>query len=274
VANNWIIENILVVVRAYPQPSKNYIELSCVAGITDGGSVRRLHPIPDRYLPQNERFRKYDILELSTQKSDDPRPESYRVDLDRSTFAKVGRIETEGTWLERDNWIEPFRAQSMEELAVGDVYTSRSLALIRPSEITRFEIIPTGLDDWPSNKQRKLSQSPLLGNQAVAQLEYIPWSFKYQFRCNDTRCRGHSMTVLDWEIAQSYRTWRMSYGSDWQSALRKKYQDDLMSKDLQFFVGTMLKYPRTWTIVGLYYPPHRSSEMRDDESPMIQKHFC
>ncbi|CAM1377944.1 hypothetical protein [Fretibacterium fastidiosum] len=39
-------EKILILVKACPEPSKGYIETTCVAGITEVGEMRRLLPVP------------------------------------------------------------------------------------------------------------------------------------------------------------------------------------------------------------------------------------
>lgn len=49
-SNTWNRERILVTVKAYPNPSKKYIETVCVAGVTESGQWIRLYPIPYRFL--------------------------------------------------------------------------------------------------------------------------------------------------------------------------------------------------------------------------------
>lgn len=68
---------------------------------------------------------------------------------------------------------------------------------------------------------------------------------------------GHSLSVIDWEVTESFRKWRRQYGEQgWHKAMMTKYWDQLvLERDLQFYVGTMQKHPTTWTIIGLYYPP-------------------
>ncbi len=144
----WRDEEILVTVRAYPEPSQKYRETSCVAGITRDGLPRRLHPIPYRMLSQANQFRKYDIVELRVKKSDDPRPESFRVDLDRPFPVRSHLDPTDG-WRERDRWVDAFRAPSLEAITITDVRTSRSLAHIRPRQVDRRVIEPTAEPDWP-----------------------------------------------------------------------------------------------------------------------------
>jgi hypothetical protein len=258
--DGWREEEILITVRAYPEPSQKYIETSCVAGITRDGQVRRLHPIPDRAIEYEKRFRKYDVVRLRVQRSGDPRPESHRVDLD-SMGDVVEHLDTKPDWSARDRWVEPFRAPSMEalqdDLRSRPVGECRSLALIRPRSIERFWINPRDEPGWTDRDIAKLGQTSFVLPSPANQLEFIPFRFYYRFFCDDARCRGHRMSVIDWEAAQAYRRWRADYGERWPEKFREKFDTQLRAKDLQFFVGTMRKRPRTFMIVGLYYPPRK-----------------
>ncbi len=228
--HEWHEEDVLITVRAYPVPSARYLEISCVAGITSAGALRRLHPIPDRHLDPHARFSKFDIVRLRTKKSEDPRPESYRVDLD-AISPKIGHLTTGNHWEERTQWVSPFRASSMESLSAGirdhGKERSASLGLIRPRSISRFEIVRKPSSDWDDGSKAKLAQESLLYPRRVEPLQFIPYDFFYTFHCEDASCKGHRMSVLDWEIKQSFRRWSLQYGSEWQDKLRQKYQDEL-----------------------------------------------
>ena len=75
----------LVTVKAAPNPSTTYGETVCVAGISadvaDPGWIR-LYPINFRYLQQDVRFRKYDLITVvATPARRDARAESWRPDM-------------------------------------------------------------------------------------------------------------------------------------------------------------------------------------------------
>ena len=73
----------LIVVRTYPAPSRKSVEASCTAAITDKGEWLRLFPVPWRLLPRDQRFRRYQWVEITvTKPRDDPRPESHRLKPD------------------------------------------------------------------------------------------------------------------------------------------------------------------------------------------------
>ena len=269
----WRDEDICVTVRAYPNPSKKHIETSCVAGITVDGQLRRLYPIPDRLLSEDNRFKKYDLVRVRVKRpKNDGRPESRQVDVGRP-IPKIGAIGSNDGWRRRNEILEPFRAESIEQLRIDpdQVHVSRSLALIRPSSIDGFEIEPTGQADWSPADQLILSQQPLFHNRPYVSLEYIPYKFYYRFRCSSSGCRGHRMSVVDWEIQEAYRRWRRKYGNEnWEEKFREKFEHTLPSLDLQFYVGTISAHPTTWLIIGLYYPPKPSQlEMPNRQVPLF-----
>jgi hypothetical protein len=64
------------------------------------------------------------------------------------------------------------------------------------------------------------------------------------------------MTCVDWEMGQSWRKWKDQYGEGWKAKFRQKYETVMIEKnDTYFYVGTVHRYPGTWIIVGLFYPP-------------------
>lgn len=62
-------EKILVTVKAYPNPSKRYIETVCVAGVTESGKWIRLYPIPYRFLEYDRQFPSYAWIDVDVRKS-------------------------------------------------------------------------------------------------------------------------------------------------------------------------------------------------------------
>jgi hypothetical protein len=87
-------------------------------------------------------------------------------------------------------------------------------------------------------------------------LEKIPFKFSYEFRCDEDTCKGHTMMCSDWEMAESWRRWKDTYGDDWESKFRMRYEQDMIQRrDTHFYVGTVNKHPDNWIIVGLFYPP-------------------
>lgn len=48
---------------------------------------------------------------------------------------------------------------------------------------------------------------------------------------------------------------------DWETPFRQRYETEMIEKnDTHFYVGTIHQHPRTWIIVGLFYPPKTSGD--------------
>jgi len=90
----------LVVVRTYPVPEDEGVESSCTALITEHGEWLRLFPLPYRYLPQHQRFQKYQQIEVIVTKSSDSRPESYKP-KDDSIKILGSPLPTDNSWSEK-----------------------------------------------------------------------------------------------------------------------------------------------------------------------------
>jgi hypothetical protein len=215
----WSQEEVLITVRAYPEPSTRHVETSCVAGITADGHPRRLFPIPDRLLQNKDKFSKFDVVRVRVQRpANDGRPESRKVDLDQG-IEKVATLHTTDGWHVRDRWIEPLRAPSLEALDITvakDVPHRPSLGLIRPKSVEAFEIVSQSKTDWDAGQKAKLAQQPMFLPKPIKDLEFIPYKFYYTFHCDDDSCKGHRMSVIDWEMLEAYRRWSRDYGDQWQ----------------------------------------------------------
>jgi hypothetical protein len=63
-ANGWSTKRVLITVRTYPVPVHRGIEVSCTAGVTSDGNWIRLFRIPYRFLNPDQRFTKYQWIEV------------------------------------------------------------------------------------------------------------------------------------------------------------------------------------------------------------------
>jgi hypothetical protein len=97
-----------------------------------------------------------------------------------------------------------------------------------------------------------------LFNKQLKPLEQIPFMFYYKFKCfNLPGCPGHTLTIHDREITQSYRAWRYKYSS--QDLLLKKIEQKWLEicsdeKDVYFYVGNMWQHPKQFMVLGVFYP--------------------
>ena len=254
-------KKLFVTVKTYPTPSTTYIETTCVSGITDDGHWIRIHPVRFRALEEDNQFQRYSWIQVRANKATrDPRPESYHVDEETIQFQS--RLLTANAWQERREIVEPMLSQSVEDLRDQQANYHTSLGVIRPKEITSFSIEKAD-KDWSPKQLAKLDQQDLFALKQGTRLEKIPFDFYYDFICDDPRCHGHHMKVLDWEVAQSYRKWSRRVTQDeWEKKMKEMYDDRVRhSFDSLFFLGTLAKYPTTWTIGGIFFAPKKRSEI-------------
>ena len=100
-------EEVAIVVKAVPQPSKKYGETACCAGITRQGEWRRLYPIRFRHLKDNA-FDRWQWVQCRTAwRSTDRRTESGRVSED--SIVPLGMLKP----AERPGFIRPLIRESV-----------------------------------------------------------------------------------------------------------------------------------------------------------------
>ena len=200
-------KRILVVVRTYPTPAQKGVEVSCTAGITDDSKWIRLFPVPYRLLKPNQRFSKYQRIEVEATKASDPRPESYNIYVE-SLKVTSDRLSTDNAWRERQRIISPLQAHCLCCLkAERDKNHFPTLGFFRPKTIRRLLIEPDS-PDWSQEQRERLSQLDMYRQAPAGELEKIPNKFKYDFHCEEDACSGHSLMCTDWEMLESWRKWK------------------------------------------------------------------
>lgn len=237
--NRWEEIEVLITVKATPQPSQRYGDTVCVAGIRmneSGPAWIRLYPVPFRSMEELDRFKKYEVLKLKVKPAtDDFRPESFKPD--RSSIQKVDYLEP---WRSRHPWINPLVGEwSMcGILRANTELTSSghpSLAAIRPKEIIDIVIEPH--EGWSPEQQRKLTnnlqQDDLFGTSAPKKPLQAPrFIVKYKYRCEDKNCNTHTQSIIDWELSEFIRK-RHQHDSDeiTRAAIRARFFEQLASPD-------------------------------------------
>ena len=74
------------------------------------------------------------------------------------------------------------------------------------------------------------------------------------------------MTIEDWEVGALY--WRLIDGGatrdEATTKVREKFLDDLCgpNKDTHFHVGTILAHPKSWVVIGVFYPKKATGKKR------------
>lgn len=251
----------LIVVRTYPVPARTGVEVSCTAAITDKGEWLRLFPVPWRFLDEDQRFRKYQWVEFTVTKASDPRPESYKIKPDGIKI--ISELGTSGEWQARKDVVLPLQSHCLCCLQrQRDADGHPTLGIFRPKTIERLTITPE-TPNWTEAQAAVLRQKHLFVKAPKTELEKIPFSFRYEFRCDHEECKGHKIICTDWEMGQSWRKWKADYGNGWEEKFRQRYEDDMIRKyDTHFYVGTIHQHPHVWIIVGLFYPPYSTKGER------------
>jgi len=246
----------LIVVRTYPVPDESGIESSCTAAITDKGEWLRVFPVPWRLLPDNQRFRKYQWVDLTVVKAtSDPRPESHHLTQGGISIASA-ELSTANAWQARKDIVLPLRAHCLCCLIKQrDANQFPTLGIVRPDSISRLRIVPDPAP-WTEAQLSMLRQQHFFAEAPQQELEKIPFKFYYEFRCPETACNGHTVMCTDWEMGQSCRSWKAEYGDQWQDKFRRRYEFEMINKyDTHFYVGTVASHPNRWILIGLFYPP-------------------
>lgn len=254
---NFEKKKILITVKAYPNPSKKYGETVCCAGIDiSNGQWIRLYPIPFRDLDNEKQFKKYSIIKVDCSKpTDDKRPESYHVQADSIEVLEVW--DTKNKWERRKSVVLPTLSTSMCEVYREAKEHDKSLALIKPRDIS-FDWKRTNPKDEQS-RESCYAQLSFFDKKKNA-VEEIPYDFYYLFKCDGVSdCPSHKLSIIDWEIAQAYRDWRWKYKPEVKllEKIRERWLDRMCLKntDVYFFVGNLKRFRETFMVLGTFYPP-------------------
>jgi hypothetical protein len=252
---------ILIATKTYPSISRKYKETVCTAGILLDEQEKplqwiRIYPIRFRQLDMDKRYPRWSIISAEIEKNDkDYREESYRINDD--SIEIVRKIYTKENWQERKSFVLPLQFSSVNEIKSQ----GKSLGIIKPHTIQKYFSKKTSRE-WSDKQQGILDQLDLF--ESSSQLEKIPYQFGYQFLEIDGK--SHRYTISDWEISQLYRNCRnKSQASNYQDReqeailqVQRKLESFIEKKDLYFIVGNLKNHPKSFMIIGIFYPPKTS----------------
>jgi len=250
-------KKILITVKAYPVPSISYGETVCCAGVDLAYSDWiRLWPVPFRDLEPAKQFKKYDVIEVDCGKARaDKRPESYKINPD--SIKILQSISTENKWRSRKGIVlsPPLKSQCLLEFE--SIEKDTSLGLIKPEKISfSFKKRPRSS---PEERRACYAQYGLFIEKKDP-VEEISYMFYFKFCCAaKPDCPGHKLPILDWEIGQAYRRFRLT-SKDEEELLRKieiKWLEisDSSKKDVFFYIGNQLRFRDQFAVLGVFWPP-------------------
>ena len=255
------VEELLILTKTYPSPSSRYRETTCVAAITRAGELRRLFPVPYRFLADETRFKKWEWIRASVATTTaDHRPESRRIDVDSIELLDE-RVGTDDSWFERRQIIEAHVVEDFYTLEERRKKSGETLGFIRPKAISSFEITPAKEPNWSDEDYEKLAQDGLFDTAEMRDrivLRKIPFDYYYKYISGED---VHRHKIVDWEAGALYWKCLRRYGEGgWLEKFRYKFETEFQKKDLLFLMGTIHRFPDRWLIVGLIYPPKQPPE--------------
>ena len=250
------LEEILIIVKTYPEISAKYTETVCTGGILkETKQLIRIYPIRYRYLDGANQFNKYQWISARLDNPfADTRPESHTIV--ESSIVLKDEIGTAANWNERKKWVlnDNNVFSSVEELKTSQQKFRTSLGLVRPKKIMGCKIknkSATEIQQAEKKKESILRQGDFF--EEKKDLETLPIKIALEFECDDPKCSGHKMSILDWEFGQLYR--KVKNTKDW----KKKISDKVSTicgpnKDTYLILGNMANYQHIFCILGFFYP--------------------
>ena len=259
-------ERILILAKTYPSPSAQYVETSCVAGISQDGSMRRLYPVPFRMIEEGQQFTKWQWIDVRVEKANkDHRPESHKLYVD--TIECRDRIDTKKEWVLRWEWLDKIPSfDSFVSLDAGRLSDGLSIALLRPKRLLGLEITKARNQEWTEEEKEKLMREQMQGDlfseadakRQVKELRKVPFDFHYRYVCDTPEGETeHRHKIVDWEAGALFWNCRRDHGVDWEAPFRAKLEGQLGGKDLMFLMGNQHRFQDQWLIISLVYPPKR-----------------
>lgn len=235
------VEQAIVLIKAWPQPSKRYGETVCCAGVTREGKWRRLFPVRFRHLVGDAKFQRWDILEYKPrQPRDDSRAESRRVEED--SLKVVGAMPKR----ERAAFFEKLVRPSFSSAAAA----GESLSLIRPTSL-QFKWRRRADAEMAAEIERRdraLAQGDLF-DADLKKLEICPYNLRMTFNDGDGE---HAMMCGHWETSYTILKWRKHYGDDRAlEMLKTRYEQEYLQAGVCLALGTVKKRPKQWTLLGI-----------------------
>lgn len=261
---------VLITVKTYPSLSVKHQELVCTAGFREDGSWIRIYPIPFRKLDYEQRYKKYQWMELDLEKNtSDFRPESYRP-LNFDSLKILDAIKPDGQdWAERRRIVLQKVYTNLSKLIAEakDDKIGTSLAVFKPTRMIDF-VIENDEREWDRKKLDAARQQGLFDNNENPFEVFPKLPFKFSYKFADDEGKESTLMIEDWEVGQLYwNTFKSSHSEDKAKAdVRKKYWDDFaLTKDLHFFLGTTREFhkiaPNPFIIIGTFHPKPNSGQM-------------
>jgi hypothetical protein len=250
--DNWQEKRILVLGTTYPSYSRRYTETVCTGGIEEGTlRMVRLYPIPHRYLEEGNRFHAFQWIKVKCKPSNDNRPESYKV--------KADSIE-----LQQDiPSSKPDDRRYYLELKDKQEKDGASLGIVIPKSIlgVKIEMKPTRERQEWLRKEKEIFAQPNFFEEPPKPIDYIDARFIVQWQCDDNRCSGHEMHLMQWGIHELYRKYSSRPDGKEKVIQAMLERLDQTKKDIFFFLGNYDSIRYNFGLMDSYSAPVRVQEL-------------
>lgn len=264
-----MLTKVLISVKTYPTLSTKYNELVCTAGFLENGDWVRIYPLPFRGLEENQKYKKWQWVELNLgRNTSDTRPESYKV-LNLESLKIISQLDTQKNWFKRKEIVN--KGNIYHDLNVlirkANTENSLSLATFKPTKILDF-MVEKADKKWNAEKlailQAKSQQFSLFQTEdevkkALELADKLPYKFSYKFE--DINGKQSTLMIEDWEIGALYWNCLKSCAGDEDKAVqqvKEKYLGFAKNCDILLFLGTTQKYhgwaSNPFVIIGVFYP--------------------
>lgn len=260
------LAEVMVTVKTYPTPSERHIETVCVAGVrldTPTPQWIRLYPIPFRVMGFDYQFGKYQIVRVPVQArgTKDPRPESYSPDNSKLELGE--KFDTGRNWARRRDLLGPLVG---ERTVCELIAANRAVRMNQPAPslgLVKAEDVHLSIQEgrpWKPNQAAKARRAvePTLFDEAAIrnELEPMPYEIKLRYKCQESGCRGHNQTLIDWEVGAAAFNWKNHYDeASIPGRLLKKWESMFTpERDSHVFVGNQHQYRHSFSALGVWSP--------------------
>lgn len=262
----WQLMEMVVTVKAYPAISNKYGESVCVAGVrtdTEKKELVRLFPVGFRDLAPHAQFKKYQKVRLRVRRGHtDRRPETWHPDL--GSLELGAQVDTSRGWRARWDLVNElageFTTCDIRAKAAEVGQAARSLALVKPADVSGVVVTPNPDFDPAMAAAAEAAAMPDLFQSEKEVLRAAPYRLQYNYRCEHTTCKGHTQSLIDWEVGVAGLKWRDGKSGSVREQLAKKFYEQMCGadRDVHFFIGNQHQNPGSFMVIGVFWPPKNS----------------
>ena len=241
---------VLLTVKAAPEISRSNGETVCVAGVRVDSPTPawvRLFPVTRSWFFGNE-HPKYQLVDIDFRRHDsDPRPESFRPMLE-----SVEVVDHFKSAAARAKVLNQLPQYTMCDLVAQKGWSRASLGRVVPATVERVTCEDRANDAGYMQKQFKAAQGALFGERTSKPMEIAPFIFRYEYHCMAPGCGGHKQSIVDWELSEAWRKWRVLYPKDHLDRIAAKWMELVEpARQPAFFVGNQKNAPQGYLVLGV-----------------------